>query len=106
MSDEFPRTSRTIPRLLIAMVIALGFASVSVALGLLYLDFTAQQGARVELTVRADELTPKEQETLLLAWRVDRNFYKALVAGTLGVALIGGGLVLVLFELRPAGRQR
>lgn len=86
-------------RIVIAMLVAIGLAGVGLALGLLYLDFTAREGAWVEAHLRGRELSREEQDQLLGAWETSRNFLPALVAGSVGVALCGAGLVLAAFEL-------
>jgi hypothetical protein len=91
-------------RVLIACIIAAGFAGVSVALGMLYLDYTRREGAWVESTMRRNELTQVEMDELMSAWEVHDTFVPSLLCGTAGVALLGLGLTLALFELRVFNR--
>lgn len=87
-------------RVLIATLVGIGLSCLGLALGLLYLDFTAREGAWVEAHLRGRDLSEQEQDALLAAWDTSRNFLPALVSGSLGAALLGVGLVLAAFELR------
>ena len=95
-------------RKVIALTIGLGLACLSIALGMLYLDFTAREGAWMEMRMKnGQSLTPAEQAKILEAWQPQRNVRYALLAGSLGVALLGGGGVLGAFEIWGArGRCR
>lgn len=86
-------------RIVIACIIAAGFAGVSVALGMLYLDFTRREGAWVEANMRGGTLTQAEMDELMSAWEVHETFVPSLIGGTAGVALLGLGATLAVFEL-------
>lgn len=84
----------------IAACIALGLAGISVALGMLYLDFVRREGAWVEATMRGPTMNASQQDALLLAWTETPGFVTALTSGTIGVVLLGLGGVMMIFELR------
>lgn len=89
-------------RLEVACIVALGFACLSIALGLLYFDWMAQERARHEIELRGKQLSSTEQDVLLDAWKMQKYGVPALVFGTAGAALVGGGLVLGVFEFRKS----
>ncbi|MEM1166628.1 MAG: hypothetical protein AAGI30_10105 [Planctomycetota bacterium] len=89
----------------IASVVAPGLACVSIALGLLYLDGRRRERAYLEAVIRGDDLSEAEYDELLEAWGNLALFVPSLVSGTPGVALLGFGATLAVFEL-PAFRRR
>lgn len=91
-------------RLTIALCVALGLGGVSIALGMIYLDYVKREGAWVEAGMRGHDLTTDEQDTLLKVWTDKNSFVPALIGGTLGVVLLGLGGTLALFELRVFNR--
>lgn len=93
-------------RIVIACIIAAGFAGVSIALGMLYLDFTRREGAWVEATVRGDQLSDAEMDELMSAWEEHQTFVPSLIGGTVGVALLGLGATLAIFELPLFNRTK
>jgi hypothetical protein len=86
-------------RITAVILVACGLAGVSIALGFLYADFTRREGAWVELRTHSGQMSDQERLAVLQAWKGPDNFAPALVAGTLGVAALGAGTLLALFEM-------
>ncbi len=86
-------------RLTAVILVALGLAGVSIALGCLYADFTRREGAWVELRTQSGQMSDEERQAVLQAWKGPDNFIPALLAGTLGVAALGAGALFALFEM-------
>jgi ABC-type phosphate transport system permease subunit len=97
--------NRTATRMTIAFLVAAGLAGVSIALGLLYFDFNAQQQARHEILLRGQALSQQQQDQLLEAWNSQKYGVPALIFGTLGVALLGAGVAFAAFEWRDASKR-
>ena len=86
-------------RIVATLCVALGLAGISVALGFIYIDFIEREGAWMELTARHGDLDESEEQELLAAWEDPGHAWPALGAGTLGVALLGSGVMLAAFQL-------
>ena len=86
-------------RLAIVLLTALGLALVGVALGLIYMDFRAREGAWVEL-IHDPALADYERDLLMREWDRNAEAWAALVTGSLGAAACGGAAVLLLMQLR------
>lgn len=86
-------------RIVIVILIALGLAGVSIALGFIYMDFVKREGAWVEATQFGSTMSESERQAILDAWRDPGRGWAAFTAGTVGVALFGAGCVMTLFEL-------
>lgn len=86
-------------RIIIVLCTVVGLGLIGTALGLIYMDFRAREGAWMELT--HDPLLSKSERDLLMdAWEEDSETWVALVTGSLGAATFGAGAVLLLMELR------
>ncbi len=88
-------------RALAVCLIAFGLAGVSVALGFIYLDFVRREGAWVDLHTLPRSAADEERQRILEAWRDPGRGWPALIAGTAGVAMLGAGLTIAIFELPP-----
>ena len=86
-------------RVIIALLVAFGLGCIAVALGMLYLDYSAREKAWVESQMRGRSLNSAEQDELLTAWDNKETFLPAIISGSAGAALFGAGLVLAAFEL-------
>ena len=93
-------------RSLSVLFIALGLAGISIALGFIYMDYVKREGAWVEMTYTGDDKTPAERDAILDAWRDPGRGWGAFGAGTLGVALLGAGVAIGVFELPVFSRKQ
>lgn len=124
-------------RTIAVLLVALGLACVSVALGLIYIDYSEREGRWVQLTMEANLNEPpplfvsldkelvskmKTEDHELKApsiqtdkkiklsdedmklWFDHSRSYVAMGFGTFGVAFLGAGLMLAIFELRVFSR--
>lgn len=82
------------------VLVALGLAGVGVALGLIYIDFREREGRWLELTTRAKAHGDDPSQQDLAPWFDHTHAYAALGAGTAGVACLGAGFMMALFQLR------
>lgn len=91
---------------LTAALCAIGLAGVSIALGLLYRDQSLQERALAELSIAYQRpLDASDNDDILAAW--DPGLWLgALVSGTAGVALLGAGGVVFLYDLPRLVRRR
>lgn len=93
------------PRLAAGLT-ALGLTGVSIALGLLYRDVTNQDRARAEIALMTrTRIESVDSDDLWHAWS-PRLWAGALVSGTLGVATLGAGATIILYDLACAFRSR
>ncbi len=87
------------------ILIALGLAGVSVALGFIYMDYVRREGAWVEATAFHHDLSREQRAEILRTWEDPGRGWWAFTTGTIGVACFGAGATLALFEL-PFFRNR
>ncbi len=86
-------------RHIIVLLGGIGLCFIGVALGLIYMDFRAREGAWVELSHRP-HISDSERDALMAAWDAGSEQWGALVAGSLGAALCGAGGIMLILELR------
>lgn len=86
--------------------IALGLMGVSLALGCLYRDVVAMDKAIAEIKQGpAKGESSQVPEAVFAKWQDPADFTRALISGTLGVALLGAGVSIQVFQSRPFNRR-
>lgn len=86
-------------RQIAVLAVAIGAACMSIALGSLYAAGVRMERAETELLVKQGQLAEWDQIPLLSALELGVEFPIALISGTLGSALIAGGLLFAAFQL-------
>lgn len=85
------------------LAVGVGLAMVGVALGLLYMD--VRDHAALQLAVESKMADVKESAAAIQQWQKHSRVPMAMLAGAVGAAFVGMGLMIAGFELRAFRRD-